>query len=181
MTHRAVVTLPTDRQILITRDFDAPPALVFRGWTTPELVKRWWSGERGETTVADIDLRVGGRWRFVTATLTFEVGFHGEYREIVPDERLVFTEVFELVPDDYATVTLTLTPRGSAGGTAMRLLVEHTSTAARDMHVNSGMEGGMQESMSALEELASELGHQAGPHAHAVNGPPVTPGTVHPA
>ena len=61
----AKVTLPTDEQILITREFDAPRHLVYRAWTTPELVRRWWSGKRGEVRVAEIDLRVGGRWRYV--------------------------------------------------------------------------------------------------------------------
>src|ERR1700737_2335095 len=85
----ATVTLPTDEQILITREFDAPKHLVYKAWTTPELVKRWWSGQRGEVTVAEIDLRVGGTWRFVILTNGgFEVGFHGEYREIVTNERI---------------------------------------------------------------------------------------------
>ena len=80
----AVVTLPTDTQILITRKFAAPKHLVYKAWTTPELVKRWWSADMGETTVAEIDLRVGGKWRYVmVADGGFEVGFHGEYREIV--------------------------------------------------------------------------------------------------
>ena len=86
----AKVTLPTDEQILITREFDAPRNLVYRAYTTPELVKRWWSGERGEVTSAEIDLRVGGSWRYVmVAHGDFEVAFHGEFREIVPDERIV--------------------------------------------------------------------------------------------
>jgi uncharacterized protein YndB with AHSA1/START domain len=62
---KATVTFPTDEQILITREFDAPRHLVYRAWTTPELVRRWWSGNRGEVTVAEIDLRVGGAWRRV--------------------------------------------------------------------------------------------------------------------
>src|SRR5215203_1247589 len=96
----ATVELPTDEQILITREFDAPKEVVFKAFTTPELVRRWWHAERGEMTVAEIDLRVGGRWRYVMiADGGVEVGFHGEYREIVPNERLVSTEVFELVPD----------------------------------------------------------------------------------
>ena len=96
----AKVTLPTDEQILITREFDAPRHLVYKAWTTPELVKRWWSANRGEVTLAEIDLRVGGAWRYVmTATGGFEVGFHGEYREIVPNERIVYTEVYEGMPD----------------------------------------------------------------------------------
>ena len=61
----AKVTLPADDQILITREFDAPKHLVFKAWTTPELVKRWWHANRGEVTIAEIDLRVGGKWRYV--------------------------------------------------------------------------------------------------------------------
>ena len=95
----ATVTLPEDEQILITREFDAPRHLVYRAWTTPELVKRWWSGNCGETTLAEIDLRVGGAWRCVMVTDGgFEVAFRGEYREVVPNERIVATEVYEGMP-----------------------------------------------------------------------------------
>ena len=95
----ATVTLPTDEQILITREFDAPKDLVYKAYTSPELVKRWWSGDRGEVKIVEIDLRVGGAWRYVmVASGGFEVAFHGEYREIVPNERLVTTEVYEM-PD----------------------------------------------------------------------------------
>jgi hypothetical protein len=80
----ATLTLPTDEQILITREFDAPRHLVYKAWTTPELVKRWWHANRGQVTLVEIDLRVGGKWRYVmVADDGFEVGFHGEYREIV--------------------------------------------------------------------------------------------------
>ena len=96
----AVVSLPADDQILITREFDAPKHLVFKAFTTPELVKRWWSGKRGEVTLAEIDLREGGAWRYVmNADSGGEVAFHGEYREIVPDERIVTTEIYEGVPE----------------------------------------------------------------------------------
>src|SRR5207342_2831248 len=96
----ATVTLPTDEQILITREFEAPRHLVWKAWTTPELVKRWWHANRGEMTVCEIDLRVGGTWRYVSVTPDgFEVAFHGQYREIVPNERLVSTEVYEGIPD----------------------------------------------------------------------------------
>src|SRR5918911_4511948 len=96
----AMVTLPSDTQILITREFAAPKHLVYKAWTTPELIKRWWSAKRGEVTVADVDLRVGGTWRFVMVTDDgFEVAFHGEYRELVPNERIVSTEVYEGMPD----------------------------------------------------------------------------------
>src|SRR4051812_380411 len=104
----AVVTLPTDTQILITREFDAPKHLVYKAWTTPELIERWWSGDRGEVTSVEVDLRVGGTWRYVmTANAGFEVAFHGEYKEIVPNERLVSTEIFEAVPDKAAIDTAT--------------------------------------------------------------------------
>jgi len=153
---KATVTLPADDQILITREFDAPRHLVYRAWTTPELVRRWWSGKRGEVTLAEIDLRVGGAWRYVmTAHGEFEVGFHGEYREIVENERIVSTEVYEGAPDAEALNTLTLTERD--GRTTMTILVAHQSTSNRDMHVNSGMEGGMNESLDALERVAQSL------------------------
>jgi uncharacterized protein YndB with AHSA1/START domain len=152
----AKVTLPTDEQILITREFDAPKHLVYKAWTTPELVKRWWSGQRGEVTSAEIDLRVGGMWRYVmVADGGFEVAFHGEYREIVPNERIVSTEVYEGMPEGEALDTLTLTEVD--GRTTLTVLVEHTSKEHRDAHINSGMEAGMQESMDALEQVAVSL------------------------
>ena len=95
----AKVTLPTDDQILITREFDAPSELVYKAFTTPELVRRWWHAKRGEMTVADIDLRVGGTYRFVMDSGGFEVGFHGEYLEIVPGEKIVSSEVYEGLPE----------------------------------------------------------------------------------
>jgi uncharacterized protein YndB with AHSA1/START domain len=153
----ATVTLPTDEQILITREFAAPKHLVYKAWTTPELVTRWWSGERGEVTSAEIDLRVGGMWRYVmVAQGGFEVAFHGEYREIVPAERIVCTEVFEGMPDAAALTTTTFSE--ADGRTTLTMLVEHTSKKDRDAHINSGMEGGMQEAMDRLERVAISLG-----------------------
>jgi uncharacterized protein YndB with AHSA1/START domain len=155
----ATVTLPTDTQILITREFDAPKHLVYRAWTTPELVKRWWHANRGEVTLAEIDLRVGGMWRYVSRSADgFEVGFHGQYREIVPNERLVTTEVYEGIPDadEHAALdTLTLTE--SDGRTTLTVLVEHPTKEGRDAHINSGMEAGMQDAMDLLEEVAGSL------------------------
>jgi uncharacterized protein YndB with AHSA1/START domain len=152
----AVVTLPTDTQILIRREFDAPKHLVYRAWTTPDLIKRWWSGERGEVTSVEVDLQVGGKWRYVmVAHGGFEVAFHGEYIEIVPNERIVSTEVYEGAPGAPAVNTFTLTEEG--GRTTMTLLVEHDNKFNRDAHVNSGMEGGMQEGMDKLERVARSL------------------------
>ena len=152
----AVVTLPTDRQIQITREFAAPRQLVYKAYTTPELIKRWWSGDRGEVTSAEVDLRVGGRWRYVmTANGGFEVAFHGEYREIVPDERLVTTEVYEGAPEGEAVVTHTFAEK--YGRTTLTILMELPDRESRDAVINSGMEGGMQESMDHLEQVAISL------------------------
>jgi uncharacterized protein YndB with AHSA1/START domain len=152
----AAVTLPSDTQILITREFAAPKHLVYKAWTTPELIKRWWSANRGEVTIAEVDLRVGGMWRYVMiAEGGFEVGFHGEYREIVPNERIVSTEVFEGMPDAEAVDTLTLTEK--AGRTTLSVLVQHQTKAHRDAHIESGMEAGMQDAMDLLEQVAISL------------------------
>jgi uncharacterized protein YndB with AHSA1/START domain len=155
----AKVTLPTDDQILITREFDAPKHLVYRAITTPELVKRWWNAKRGEVTVAEIDLRVGGKWRSVMNAEGFgEVGFHGEYREIVPNEKIVSTEVYEGAPggDENGTVnTITLTERD--GRTTMTTLIQAPSKEVRDAIIESGMEAGMQDAYDLLEEVAVSL------------------------
>ena len=156
----ATVTLPTDRQILITREFDAPRHLVYKAWTTPELVKRWWHANRGQVTIAEIDLRVGGAWRYVSVTESgMEVAIHGEYREIVPNQRIVSTEVYEGIPDaeqHAALNTLTLTERD--GRTLLTVLVEHPTREGRDAHINSGMEPGMQDAFDLLEQVAVSLG-----------------------
>jgi uncharacterized protein YndB with AHSA1/START domain len=150
-----MVTLPTDTQILITREFDAPRHLVFRAYTTPELIKRWWGGDRGEVTIAEVDLRVGGRWRFVLAAHGAEVGFHGEYREIVPNERIVATEVYLGIPEAQAVNTLTLTEKD--GRATLTVLVQHQNQEYRDGHINSGMEDGMREALDHLEQVAVSL------------------------
>ena len=152
----AKVTLPTDEQILITREFDAPRDLVYKAWTTPELVRRWWHANRGEMTVAEIDLRAGGRWRFVmVADGGFEVAFHGEYREVVPNERIVSTEVYEGMPGAEALNTLTFDD--ADGRTTVTLLVEHATKEHRDAHIESGMEAGLQDALDLLEQVAISL------------------------
>jgi uncharacterized protein YndB with AHSA1/START domain len=155
----AKVTLPTDEQILITREFDAPKHLVYKAWTTPELVRRWWHANRGEMTVAEIDLRVGGKWRYVAVTDDgFEVAFHGEYREIVPNERTVSTEAYEGVPDPDANATLnTATFTEADGRTTLTVLVAAPSKEVRDAIIDSGMEAGMQDALDLLEEVAVSL------------------------
>jgi uncharacterized protein YndB with AHSA1/START domain len=154
----ATVTLPTDEQILITREFDAPKHLVYKAWTTPELVKRWWNAKRGEVTVAEIELRVGGRWRYVMVTEDgFEVGFHGEYHEIVPNERIVSTEVYEGVPEGAGGTLNTATFTEVGERTTLTILVQAPSKEIRDAIIDSGMEAGMQDAMDLLEQVAISL------------------------
>ena len=158
----AQVTLPADDQILITREFDAPKELVYKAWTTPELVKRWWHAKRGEVTIAEIDLRVGGKWRYVAVTDDgFEVAFHGEYREIVPEERIVSTEVYEGAPqpegEEQGTLN-TATFTESDSRTTLTILVQAPSKEIRDAIIESGMEAGMQDALDLLEEVAVSLG-----------------------
>jgi uncharacterized protein YndB with AHSA1/START domain len=155
----ATVELPTEDQILITREFDAPKHLVWEAWTNPELVKRWWHANRGEVTHAEIDLRVGGTWRYVAMTPDgVEVGFHGEYREIVPNERIVSTEAYEGIPDADANATVnTMTLAEVDGRTTLTVLVQAPSKEVRDAIIDSGMEAGMQDALDLLEEVAISL------------------------
>jgi uncharacterized protein YndB with AHSA1/START domain len=159
-SNATTVTLPTDEQILITREFDAPKHLVYEAFTTPDLVRRWWTAKRGEMTTCEIDLRVGGRWRYVMqAQGGMEVGFHGEYREIVPNERVVSTEIFEGMPPDapeeVSVNTATFTEED--GRTTLTILVQHSNKQFRDMHIESGMEDGLGDAMDLLEEVAGSL------------------------
>jgi uncharacterized protein YndB with AHSA1/START domain len=170
----AVLTLPTDTQILITREFDAPKHLVYKAYTTPELISRWWTSKRGTMKVCEVDLRVGGKWRYVMEADAgmawsespqggFEVGFHGEYKEIVPNERLVMTETFEGAfpeghvygPEDYTQNTLTFSEVD--GRTHLTMLTECATKEVRDIIIESGMEGGMQDGLDLLEEIAISL------------------------
>jgi uncharacterized protein YndB with AHSA1/START domain len=158
----ARVTLPTDDQILIERQFDAPKHLVFKALTTPELVKRWFHANRGVVIDAQIDLRVGGKWRYVTEAESMGTfGFRGEYRELVPDERIVWTEFFEGVPEgvaeEDATTLNTATLTETDGRTSLTILIQAPSKLARDAIIESGMEAGMQDAFDLLEAVAVDL------------------------
>ncbi len=156
----ASVTLPADDQILITREFNATPDLVYRAYTTPELVQKWWGGGCREVHTCEIDLRVGGRWRYVLRTEEgFEVGFHGEYHEVVTDERLVNTEIFENTPEgDSPPALITTTFAALPGGrTLLTQLMQLESQEIRDIILATGMESGMQDGYDVMEELAVRL------------------------
>lgn len=152
----AVVEFPGDTQILITRDFDAPCHLVYEAWTTPELIKRWWSGDRGEVTSAEVDLQAGGTWRYViTAPDGSEVIFHGKYREIIPAERIILTEMYKGMPDAGAVNTVMFEEKDDH--TTVTLLVQHANLEYRNAHIKSGVEASMQAAMDHLEEVVVSL------------------------
>ena len=152
----AVVTLPTDTTILITRSFEAPVALVWEALTTPRHLLRWWGPTWCPLVSCEIDLRVGGSWRYLSQLDDgTELEWHGTYREIEPTRRIVITEVFEGFPDAESLNTMTLTHID--GVTTLETLVQHASKEFRDGHVGSGMEHGMNISYNRLEELLARL------------------------
>jgi uncharacterized protein YndB with AHSA1/START domain len=155
----AKLSLQGDTEIHITREFDAPKHLVYKAVTTPELVKRWWNAKRGEVSIAEIDLREGGKWRYVMVSPEgMEVAFHGEYKEIVPNERVVSTEIFEGAPDPENNGTVnTMTLEESDGRTTMTVLIECPNAFVRNAIVESGMEAGLQDAYDLLEEVAISL------------------------
>lgn len=151
------VTTPSDREIRLTRLFDAPRELVFEAMTRPEHVSRWWGclGEGYSVPVCEIDLRVGGAWRFVNRHPAGEAAFHGVYREIAPPDRLVFTEIFEEYPDVETVVTTVFSEE--QGRTRITATVSYPSTEVRDIVMQSGMARGAGISYDRLEDLVAEL------------------------
>jgi len=153
---RIVTTLPSDREIMMTRTFTAPRELVFRALVDPELVPQWW-GQRGSTTVVEaLDARPGGKWRFVQqAPDGNEYGFRGEFREVTPPERIVWTFEFEGMPGHIVVETMSLTESG--GKTTITTHSVFDTTEERDGMIQSGMEGGANESYDRLAELLATL------------------------
>lgn len=150
------VTLPSDREILMTRVFDAPRDLVFEALTKPEHVRQWWGCLDGYTVpVCEMDVRVGGRWRIVNTGPDGEVAFHGEYLEIVKPALVRNTEIFEMYPDTVSYVTVTLTEQD--GKTTYQSLAEYPSREIRDMVLQTGMEDGAALSLDRLGEIAQSL------------------------
>jgi len=145
-------------EILIEREFDAPKHLVYKAYTTPELVRRWWAGQRGEMETCEIDLRVGGAWRYaMVAKGGSQVAFHGEFSEIVENERIVTTEVYEGAPPGLEDPINIVTFSEQDGRTTLSMLTQVESREVRDMILESGMETGVQEGMDIFEELLREM------------------------
>jgi uncharacterized protein YndB with AHSA1/START domain len=150
-------TTPSDREIVLTRLFDAPRDLVFDAMTRPEHVRRWWGllDERYSVTVCDIDLRVGGAWRFVGRGPMGEYGFHGVYREVARPNRLVFTEIYDPFPDAESVVTSVFTEEG--GKTRLTATCVYPTRDVRDTVLQSGMARGAGISYDRLDDLVRQL------------------------
>jgi uncharacterized protein YndB with AHSA1/START domain len=147
------MTLPSDREIVLTRTFNAPRTLVWQAWTQPEHVSKWWGVQGLEITSCTIHLHVGGGYRYVLRGPDgAEYAFTGVYREVVPPERLVYTDSFEGMPDKAAVVTVTFAEQD--GKTTLTSRSLYQSASDRDAHIQSGMEAGMRESM---DQLAAHL------------------------
>lgn len=159
-SHTFEVTTPSDTEIRMTRLFNAPPELLWDAMTKPEHIRRWWGnlGDGYSVPVCEVDLRVGGRWRFVNKHPGGEAAFHGVYREIDAPARIVFTEIFEPFPDAESVVTGEYTDEG--GKTRMVATIRYPSKDVRDMVMGTGMATGAGLSYDRLDDLATELaGH----------------------
>ena len=149
------VTTPTEREIVLTRVFDAPRSLVFDAMTKPELLKRWFGPRGWSLVVCEVDLKVGGAWRSVLRGPDgTEMGMRGVYREIVPPERSVHTESFDDFPGE-SLVTTTLVEQG--GKTRLTGTVLYPSQEIRDMVIKSGMEHGAAETYDKLAEYLASI------------------------
>ena len=155
------VTTPSDQEIRMTRLFDAPRHLVFEAMSKPEHITEWWGriGEGYSVPVCEVDLRPGGKWRFIGRSPEGEIpAFYGEFREIVPPERIVQTEIFEPFPDAPAVNTTVLSEEN--GKTRVTVTSVYPSKDVRDMVLKTGMEKGAAISYDRLEDVARDLANR---------------------
>jgi uncharacterized protein YndB with AHSA1/START domain len=147
-----------DRELVISRLFDAPPRLVFEAWTKPEFVRRWWAPKSHGVQVVSIesDLRVGGKWRYVLKPAEHpQFAFYGEYQQITPYEQLKYSSIYEPFPELPVSVTVTFEDRGEQTFLVSREL--YSTAESLQMALHSGMEHGMRETMDQLNELVRSL------------------------
>jgi uncharacterized protein YndB with AHSA1/START domain len=157
MPTKLKVTTPSEREICVTRTFDAPPSLVFECHTKPELVKKWLLGPPGwSMPVCEIDLRAGGRYRYVwhNDDTGVEFGVQGDFREIHAPGRIVSRETMDGVPGE-ALCTTTFTESGLE--TLFTLTIQFESQELRDGALESGMTGGMSMSYDRLDGVLPEV------------------------
>jgi uncharacterized protein YndB with AHSA1/START domain len=152
-----VASLPSDCEIRLTRLFNAPRELVYEVMSKPEHVREWWGhcGPDYSVPVCEIDFRVGGKWKFVNRHPQGEAEFYGEYLEIDPPGRVVFTEIFAPFPDSPSVVTSELTEEG--GKTRFTATVRYPTREVRDIVKSTGMEHGAAISYDRLEDLLGRL------------------------
>ena len=150
-------TTPADNRIVLTRLFNAPRHLVFEAMSKPEHIKRWWGNldDGYSVPVCEVDLRVGGKWRFVNRHPKGDAEFYGVYKEIHPPGRIVFTEIYAPFPDAESVVTATLSDEN--GKTRLNATSSYPSKEIRDMVLSTGMERGAGISYDRLDEVAMEL------------------------
>jgi uncharacterized protein YndB with AHSA1/START domain len=157
-----VVTLPSDREICFTRWFDHSRQQLFEAWTRPEHVPRWWGCDGSRVVACEIDLRVGGSWKIVTRMLDgSEHPFRGVYREIVPGERLVYTECYDAPQFGSPEWLTTVTFIDAQGGTRLTHNILHKSREARDGHLQAGMEAGSVQMLHHLDEHVAQMNRTA--------------------
>ena len=143
-------------ELVITRTFAAPAALVYEAMTKPEHIRQWWGAGHGEVTICEVDLRVGGKWHFAQTTPSGdEVSFSGEYRELDPPGRMVHTEIFDNIQSPESVIESTFTEQD--GFTTLRAVITYDSPETVEMVLPSGMEVGMNDSYDALEKVAQGL------------------------
>jgi len=155
LQHELNLTLSSDREISMTRVFNAPARVLFDVWTKPEHVRKWYGVRQTTVTVCDIDLRVGGAWRWVVTRNGMEVAFSGVFREIDPPRRLQRTEVFEAMPGAESLVTLTFDEKDGQTMLTMNMLFQ--SKQDRDVALKSGMELGIKECFQKIDDLVATL------------------------
>lgn len=154
-TRKATVSKPSDREIRTERIFDAPRDRVWRAMTDPKLVAQWW-GRGNKLVIEKLEVKKGGHWRFVEHSDHGEHGFEGRFREVTPPERIVQTFEWDGMPAHVIVNTMTLTDLGDGRTKLVATSLFHT-TEERDGMLNSGMEGGMNESYAALDRLLATL------------------------
>ena len=149
------VTKLSDTELQITREFDAPREIVFRAMTDPALLSKWWGPRRYRTVVDTMDVRPGGKWRMRNIGADGEHAFRGEFREVTPPERIVWTFEYEPLPGHISVETMTLTERD--GRTLLTVHDVFSSKEDLDGMLQSGMESGAAESYDRLDDLIKEL------------------------
>ena len=153
---RAKVTTPTDREIRIERIFNAPRDRVWRAMTDPALVPQWW-GRGNKLVIERLEVKRGGHWRFVEHGPDGAHGFEGRFREVTPPERIAQTFEWDGMPGHVAIETMTLEDLGDGRTRVVTVSLFHT-TEERDGMLQSGMEGGLNESYAALDRVLATLG-----------------------